>query len=325
MLAAPQRPKPQPQEAPGFDANYLADDTLDPSVRADAASNAMQDETGDRAFQAQRTVGMPGGASIHEVNALSNMLGGLQKDQAAGPLAKQQKEVDALRADDLDAITQGFTGDQAIEQHPNGSFTGGQAMSPMQQREIYKRSQAEKNSPSALQASATEARQFEQGRTLNMTNRNTTAQMAPSMMYADLARQQYEDAKAGGNAGGNNIKAVGKNGIVYQNTPVTPGLNPTTLSTKLQDAQGALGKASPFQSWDNGSQEQQFFNRGVLNYLQTSKLDNQSKQTLLEVLKDPELSSLDSAQLKQIAIQQPGYDERDWQEFERLFNYFKGR
>lgn len=306
----------------GFDADFLSDPNLDPSVRADAGNMAMQGELRNRLGGMRN-----GGAkSPNEMPELLRMLTGLQADRAAGPIAAQQKEYDISRANEMDSIGQGFTGAKDIQQNTDGSFDASSPMSPMQQREAYKRNFEQQNSPATLQQGQIANQQFMQDRQLNQANRTVSAQMAPSMMDAET-RAKYNEALLGGKIDSSGFRGMNRYGPQF--TPA-PQANPTQLMNNLGDAQGVMDTQNPFSSWDQPTAQQQNFNRRVMSYLQTTGLDPGGQTSLVTVLKDPSYANMTLDDLKRNAMfmddgvtPDPSFDERDWANWAKAYTYLR--
>ena len=301
--------KPAPR---GFDPDYLNNDSIDPSVRADAGAGAMSGELRNRLFQAERTQQTPAmspgvGTSPNEVSALQKMLTGYDTDRSKSPLggptplAAQQAEYGANRANTIGAINEGFTGEQAIEQQPGGGFTSSRTESPMQQREIYKRQQTERNSPATLQAGRIEDSQFQQGRQLNSLNRQISAQMAPAQQRADLTTQMWSDL-VNKRVTADQVRSFNPStgAIGFQ---TTPGINPNHLNNNLQRELGfaqAAGVTDPFETFGQPDSPTLATDNAIRAVITSSGIQPRSQQIVLDVLSDAEARQLSFDELAQL-------------------------
>ena len=277
QLLASLTKKPTPR---GFDPDYLNDESIDPSVRADAGAGAMEGELRNRLFQAERSQQTPAmstgvGTSPHEVNALGKLLGGYTKQRASSPLVPQQAEYDAQRGMNLEAINEGFTGDQT------GS---GSAMSPVQQRQIYRREQEKQNQPFNLEQAKYAHEVGMQGRQQQAAQQVIETQMAPSQSFADVNREQWESMQAGG-IDPTQVKQIGRSGLQFQTTPRNPST--AQFDRDLSTARFNLGNRDPFADPNSTRPEIQNFWQTARNRVSNSGLDANLQNEFMEWLQDP--------------------------------------
>lgn len=307
--------KPKKPAGPvGFDPNFLGDDSVDPSVRADAGLGALEGEDRNRLRSEQKLLAYhPESTSPLQVTALAQMLKGTQDQRAASPLRAQEAETDNQRRINLESMNMGFTGENAIEQSTAGTFSNRPTMSPVQQREIYKRKQIEKNDPESLAGIRESGENFRQGRQLNQANRTVLAQMQPSMIYADIAKDAYERSKSNPGAGNNfmdGIKQLGRNGITMQSQPQAPQINPNNLLSawqkELSYLQGA-GNTDPFATFGQPNSPTLSSDNAARALIVNSGLDPISQAEVFDILTNPEDRRLPF----DVLAQKHGYDTSD--------------
>jgi hypothetical protein len=287
--------KPLPM---GFDEDFLADESLDPSVRVDSALGAFGNETRNRIFQAERTTGLdsPNATHPNEVKALRNLLGGIESDRASGPIAMQQAEYDTQRHLNTDAMNEGFPG-------TNG-------MSPIQERNVYKRNMAQEQmrQPIQRQQMMEDGENLRQGRQINATKDIVNTQMAPSMLDAQT-RERYNDAMLGGSGGGmpEGFRKMGRYGPEFS-PQARPNPNPSMRALEeARDYLGAQGNANPIATWGAPTRDQQLHDQVVRNMIATSGLEADYVAQLHEILDDPTDRMLTLSQLSE----KYGFDNTD--------------
>lgn len=300
---------PQPRR-PGFDPRMLQDDAIDPSLRVHAGNDAMQGELRNRIFQAQRSQGpSPNATSPHEVNALKGLLGSHEDEQAASPIALQQKEYDIQRQGNLTAQNQGFP--------------GGEGQSPMQARELYRRQQEREKlmQPIEERKMMEAGENFRQGRQIDATQRMVDTQMEPSRQFYENQARILE-----GGVDPNQIKSVTKSGTTFQTQqrPNTAGAD--QLRRRLADARNALGDAGvgdPFADLHGSGGPQQYFAQTFQSLVAASGMHPDSQIALMNMLRNEETRGLtieeldeanpelhsdpDWAKIKQILLETRGY------------------
>jgi hypothetical protein len=273
------RPKPA-----GFDPNYLADESVDPAVRVDAGNNAMQGELRDRAFQAKRTVGMPGGSSPNELGALTDLLGSYKDDQVQSPIALQGRQLVQQQADTRSALDEGFQG-------------GGDGMSAVQARNIFKRNMdVEKMRQPIQERTMMEAGlNARQGAQIDATQRQVETQMGPANRQADYMGRYYDNLIENGNPG--NIKAINRNGITFQterpNQPITP--QQAQAQRDLANARNNMGGRDPFANLGATDAATQYFWQNARNAMNAFGLSGESQAALNEYLTDPNAPPFEEA------------------------------
>lgn len=279
LMQAPRKPQN------GFDPNYLNDESIDPSVRADAGAGAMQGELRDRLFQAERTQGPGPAATPHaEVQALSRMLGSYDAQRASSPLVGQQATVDAQNAGNLESVNQGFA--------------GGPGQSPMQAREIYKRQLGEEKMRQPIQERSMieSGENFRQGRAIDSQRENTTLQMAPRNREVDLA-EQYQDALLKNNPNMGNVRGFNKYGPQFQ-TSKPPGQVTPQMAQAMRDlanARNNMGGVDPFANVSAATPQSNFFWQNARNTLANSGLQLSTQNALYDYLSDPHAPPFEEA------------------------------
>ena len=294
---------------PGFDPRLLDDESLDPSVRVDAANGAMQGELGDRIFQAQRSqnpiqdgIRSPNATSPNEVSALKGLLAGYQDERAASPLAMQQQEYDTQRQGNLTALNQGFTGSGA--------------QNPMQQREAYRRQQEREKlqQPVQLANIRESGENVRQGRQIDATQRMIETQMEPSRMF-------YENQSRilNGGVDPNQIKSVTRSGTTFQTPARTSTASTSQFSSNLANARNALegvGVSDPFANLHGSGGEQQYFAQTLQSLVTRSGMHPDSQITFMNMLRDPEFRN---ASIEDIEATNPDMlQDPDWLKMKQL-------
>ena len=279
QLIASLTKKPAPRS--GFDPDFLADEMIDPSVRADAGAGAMEGELRDRIFQAERSQPAPGmspgvGTSPNEVNALKNLLSGVSENRTKSPLggptplAQQNADYTQQNALNLGARNEGFAGNPS--------------MSPIQERNIYKRDQEKQNQPFNIESMKQSHEVGMQGRQQQATQKLVATQMAPANTQADAMAGWYERMN-NGTVDPNQVRSINRNGITFQ----TPQRDPSTaqFDRDLATARYNLGNRDPFADPNSTQPEVQNFWQGVRTRIGNSKLDSNSQMELLKWIQKP--------------------------------------